>query len=92
MSLASDYVTVYRQQIGAFQTARANLATLHAFLADAGNLLNDPTAFEGTNSDLVKADLTQAQSAITAAEGVLDRGKKDALNKVAGRSGLPKLQ
>lgn len=96
MSFASDWVTTYRADLGLLLQVRERLRARHRFLGPPGTanppLLADPSAFEGSNSDLAAADVVAARAVLDAldADAALAAGEA-ALAKVAGTAGLPRV-
>lgn len=91
MSLSSDWVSLYREKLGTLLKAREALRALHRALGTDSVILDDVSAFEGTNSDLTKTDILTAKAVLDTLDA--DNGLSTAepiLYKVSGPNALPK--
>jgi hypothetical protein len=92
MSVASDWVSTYRQQLGILIRTRETLRSLHRIITTNSALLDEDAAFAGTNSDLDKTKVLAAKAvldALDANEG-LSQGEVY-LQEVAGTNALPRV-
>lgn len=91
MSFASDWVSNYRARLGLLLRTREELRAYHRVIATDSALLDDPTAFEGSNADVGKADILGAKAVLDALDG--DGGLSSAeplLYKIGAQGALPK--
>ena len=91
MGFASDWVSVYRAKIGLLLKTREELRAYHRVIATETTLLDDASAFEGTNSDLSKADILGTKAVLDALDANAGLASAEPLlYKVGGNDALPK--
>jgi len=91
MSFPSDWVSNYRARIGVLLRTREELRAYHRVIATDTAILDDATAFGGTNSDLSKADILGAKAVLDALDANTGLASAEPLlYKVGAQGALPR--
>lgn len=90
MNAPSDFVTIFRANVGQLLSTRERLRALQRVMAANPKLLDDPKAFAGDNSDLTADIVATAAKELDALDKMVAPEQETTLFTVAGTLAFPK--